>query len=93
MTGKFKDKEDVSLMAKESNQLHVNKLKQFWKPDDEIICTRIFRESSNTCYLCGNTPIEWHHVLLNTVSNQTIDVEFGCVMNIKKILELSLIHI
>jgi len=62
-------------------------LKKFWRPGDQIICTRIFRRSNNDCYLCGNTPIEWHHVLLNTISNQTIDVEFSCVINIKKILE------
>ena len=63
------------------------KLKQFWKRGDEIICTRIFRRSHNNCYLCGNTPIEWHHVLLNTITNQTIDIEFTCVISIKKILE------
>ncbi len=63
------------------------KFRNFWKLGDEIICTRIFRWSNNNCYLCGHTPIEWHHVLLNTVSNQTIDVEFSCVINIKKILE------
>lgn len=74
-------------MAKDSYQLYVNKLKHFWKPGDEIICTRIFRRSNNDCYLCGNTPIEWHHVLLNTVSNQTIDVEFSCVIEMKQILE------
>jgi len=62
------------------------RFKKFWKPGDEIICTRVFRRSSNNCYLCGNTPIEWHHVLLNTVTNQTIDVEFSCVINIKKIM-------
>jgi len=61
--------------------------KRFWRFGDEIICTRIFRWSNNNCYLCGNEPIEWHHVLLNTVSNKTIDVEFSCVINIKKILE------
>lgn len=64
-------------------------LKKFWRPGDEIICTRIFRRSNNKCYLCGNTPIEWHHVLLNSISNQTIDVEFSCVINMKKILEES----
>lgn len=64
-----------------------NRLKIFWKPGDEIICTRIFRWSHNECYLCGNTPLEWHHVLLNSISNQTIDVESSCVINIKKILE------
>ncbi len=63
------------------------KFRNFWKPGDEIICTRIFRWSNNNCYLCGYSPIEWHHVLLNTISNQTIDVEFSCVINIKKILE------
>lgn len=64
-----------------------NRLKRFWRPGDEVICTRIFRRSNNDCYLCGNSPIEWHHVLLNSISNQTIDVEFSCVINIKKILE------
>lgn len=64
-----------------------NRLKQFWRPGDQIICTRIFRWSNNNCYLCRNTPIEWHHVLLNSISNQTIDVEFSCVINMKKILE------
>ncbi len=63
------------------------RLRNFWRPGDEIICTRIFRWSNNNCYLCGHSPIEWHHVLLNTISNQTIDVEFSCVINIKKILE------
>jgi len=63
------------------------RFKKFWKPGDEIICTRVFRCSNNNCYLCGNTPIEWHHVLLNSISNQTIDVEFSCVINMKKILE------
>jgi hypothetical protein len=74
-------------MMEDRKQLLVDKFKIFWKPGDEIICTRIFRWSNNNCYLCGHTPIEWHHVLLNTVSNQTIDVEFSCVINIKKILE------
>ena len=64
-----------------------NRLKRFWRPGDEVICTRIFRRSNNDCYLCDNSPIEWHHVLLNSISNQTIDVEFSCVINIKKILE------
>lgn len=63
------------------------KLQQFWRPGDEIICTRIFRRSDNKCYLCGNMPIEWHHVLLNTISYQTIDVERTCVIEIKKMLE------
>ena len=63
------------------------KLKNFWRPGDELICTRIFRWSNNNCYLCGNTPIELHHVLLNTVTNQTIDVELSCVINMKKIME------
>ncbi len=62
------------------------RFKQFWRPGDDIICTRVFRRSGNKCYLCGNSPIEWHHVLLNTITNQTIDVEFSCVINIKKIL-------
>lgn len=62
-------------------------LKKFWRPGDEIICTRIFRRSDNVCYLCGHSPIEWHHVLLNSISNQIIDVEFSCVINMKKILE------
>lgn len=64
-----------------------NRLKKFWQSGDEIICTRIFRRSNNHCYLCGHTPIEWHHVLLNSISNETIDVEFSCVINMKKILE------
>lgn len=63
------------------------RFKKFWKPGDEIICTRVFRRSSNNCYLCGNTPIEWHHVLLNPISNQTIDVELSCVIDMKKIME------
>lgn len=74
------------MKAKNWKKLEIQ-LKKFWRPGDEIICTRIFRRSNNDCYLCGNTPIEWHHVLLNSISNQTIDVEFSCVINIKKILE------
>jgi hypothetical protein len=74
-------------MIKDGRQLLIDKLKQFWRPGDEIICTRIFRLSDNSCYLCGHTPIEWHHVLLNSTSNQTIDVEFSCVIRMKKILE------
>jgi len=74
-------------MSKDKYQSLVEKLTQFWKPGDEIICTRVFRRSSNSCYLCGNTPIEWHHVLLNPISNQTIDVEFSCVIDMKKIME------
>lgn len=62
-------------------------MKQFWRPGDEIICTRIFRRSNNACYLCGHSPIEWHHVLLNSISNETIDVEFSCVINMKRIFE------
>lgn len=64
-----------------------SRLKHFWKTGDEIICTRIFRRSNNTCYLCGQSPIEWHHVFLNSISNETIDVEFSCVINMKKLLE------
>jgi len=64
-----------------------DRLIRFWRPGDEIICTRIFRRSGNECYLCGNTPIEWHHVLLNSISNETIDVELPCVIKIKKFLE------
>jgi len=63
------------------------KMKNFWRPGDEIICTRIFRSSNNECYLCGHTPIEWHHVLLHSISNEIIDVEFSCVINMKKMLE------
>lgn len=74
-------------MIKDGRQLLIDKLKKFWRPGDEIICTRIFRLSDNSCYLCGHTPIEWHHVLLNSISNQTIDVEFSCVISMKKILE------
>jgi hypothetical protein len=74
-------------MSKDRYQTLVEKLTQFWKSGDEIICTRVFRRSSNNCYLCGNTPIEWHHVLLNPISNQTIDVEFSCVIDIKKIMD------
>jgi hypothetical protein len=69
-------------------EIFTNKLKQFWRSGNEIICTRIFRHSNNECYLCGNTPIEWHHVLLNSISNQTIDVEFSCVIELKKMLEV-----
>ena len=74
-------------MLKDIIYIREDRLKQFWRPGDELICTRIFRRSCNDCYLCGNTPIEWHHVLLNTVSNQMIDVEFSCVIEMKKILE------
>ncbi len=70
-----------------NNEIFHEKLRRFWKPGDEIICTRIFRHSANNCYLCGHTPLEWHHVLLNTISNQTIDVELSCVINMKKVLE------
>ncbi len=73
-------------MTSENCEKLVRNLKRFWHPGDEIICTRIFRRSHNNCYLCGNTPIEWHHVLLNSISNQTIDVEFSCVINLKKLL-------
>jgi hypothetical protein len=79
--------EGLILMSKDKHQSLVEKLTQFWKPGDEIICTRVFRRSNNSCYLCGNTPIEWHHVLLNPNTNQTIDVEFSCVIDIKKIME------
>ena len=75
------------MMDKDNYRSCLNKLKQFWKPGDEIICTRIFRRSDNECYLCGKTPIEWHHGLLNTVSNQIIDVELSCVIEMKRILE------
>ena len=75
------------IMNVKNGQKLEERLKQFWRPGDEIICTRIFRRSGNNCYLCGNTPIEWHHVLLNTMTNETIDVEFSCVINIKKIME------
>jgi|LSQX01.1.fsa_nt_gb hypothetical protein len=71
----------------QNNVIFHEKLRRFWRPGDEIICTRIFRHSANNCYLCGNTPIEWHHVLLNTMTNQIIDVEFSCIINIKKIME------
>jgi len=74
-------------METEHLQKYESKFRKFWKPGDEIICTRIFRRSHNECYLCGNSPIEWHHVLLNSISHQTIDVETSCVINIKKILE------
>ncbi len=63
------------------------KVKAFWKPGEDIICTRVFRRSNNECYICGNTHIERHHVLLNSISNKTIDVELCCVINIKKKLE------
>lgn len=71
----------------QKNGIFHEKMRRFWRPGDEIICTRVFRRSSNSCYLCGNTPIEWHHVLLNPISNQTIDVELSCVIEMKKIFE------
>lgn len=74
-------------METEHWQKYESKFRIFWKPGDEIICTRIFRRSINECFLCGNKPIESHHVLLNSISNQTIDVESSCVINIKKMLE------
>ena len=74
-------------MISDDKKLHMENFTKFWKPGDEIICTRVFRRSSNNCYLCGNTPIEWHHVLLNPISNQTIDVELSCVIDMKKIME------
>lgn len=82
-----RSKEDEPIMLLKNSDKLENRLKMFWRPGDEIICTRIFRRSNNECYLCGNTPLEWHHVLLNSISNQTIDVELSCVINIKKILE------
>lgn len=77
----------TNIMKTDERNKIEEKLRKFWRPGDEIICTRIFRWSNNNCYLCGHTPIEWHHVLLNTVSNQTIDVEFSCVINMKKTME------
>jgi hypothetical protein len=74
-------------MDAKEGKMHEQQLNKFWRHGDEIICTRIFRRSDNECYLCGNTPIEWHHVLLNTISNQIIDVELSCVIEMKKILE------
>jgi hypothetical protein len=74
-------------MKPHKGETRSSKIKKFWQPGDEIICTRIFRRSDNICYLCGKTPIEWHHVLLNTISNQTIDVERTCVIEMKKMLE------
>jgi len=65
----------------------LHRMKKFWRPGDEIICTRIFRWSNNNCYLCDHTPIDWHHVLLNTISDETIDVELSCVIKMKKIIE------
>lgn len=65
----------------------IEKVKIFWRPVDDVICTRIFRKSNNECYLCGNTPMNRHHVLLNTISNVTIDLDFECVIRLKKIME------
>lgn len=80
----IKDLKNMKFEQKDSIE---ERFEKFWKPGNEIICTRVFRRSSNSCYLCGNTPIEWHHVLLNPISNQTIDVEFSCVIDMKKIME------
>jgi len=75
------------IMALKNNDKFKEKLKHFWRRGDEVVCTRVFRNSNNECYFCGNTPIERHHVLLNTISNQIIDVEFSCVILMKKMME------
>jgi hypothetical protein len=74
-------------MTLDNNKVFKDRLKLFWRPGDEIICTRVFRHSDNKCYFCKKTPIEWHHVLLNSISNQTIDVDLLCVIQMKNILE------
>lgn len=78
------EREDKSLVL---TQKSIDKIKNFWRPVDELICTRIFRKSNNDCYLCGSTPMNRHHVLLNTISNVTIDVDLKCIIRLKKIME------
>ncbi|MCE5266074.1 MAG: hypothetical protein LLG97_21395 [Deltaproteobacteria bacterium] len=71
-------------MKSQKGEKRSTKIQEFWRPGDEIICTRIFRRSDNRCYLCGNTPIEWHHVFSNTISNQTVDIERACLAEMLK---------
>jgi hypothetical protein len=69
------------------NNLARERAEQFCRPTDEIICIRIFRRSDNSCYFCDKAPLEWHHVLLNTATNQTVDVDLECVIGLRKMLE------
>lgn len=78
------EREDKPL---EFTSTSIDKIKNFWRPVDELICTRIFRKSNNECYLCGSTPMNRHYVILNTISNVTIDVDFKCIIRLKKIME------
>lgn len=63
------------------------KVRQFCRPTDELICIRIFKRSDNICCLCCVTPLNWHHVLLNTATNECIDLDLPCVVAFKKIME------
>lgn len=68
------------------NLLAPERINQFCRPGDEIICIRIFSQSVNSCFFCGRSPLETNYVLVNTATNQSIDTDELCVAGLRKIL-------
>lgn len=62
-------------------------LKGFWKRDDLLVCTNVFKSSGQTCQLCGYSPITWNHVLRNMRTSKTITVGSMCIHNFKRVVK------
>lgn len=60
------------------------RVKEFWQPNDKILCVRVFKSEDQTCQLCGYHPISWNHVLKNRRTLQTLTVGSVCVHKFTK---------
>lgn len=62
-------------------------LKGFWKRDDLLVCTDVFKSSGESCQLCGYSPITWNHVLRNVRTSRTLTVGSMCIHNFKRVVK------
>lgn len=63
------------------------RLTEFWKPGQEIVCLRIFRAENSQCELCDKQPITWNHVLINRQTGESMKVGSHCVNNFQKVID------
>lgn len=71
-----KDEEDLSYWPRITERI-----KAFWRHQDQVLCRRIFWERENTCQLCGKHPITERYLLENLTSKESMWVGRKCVFN------------
>jgi len=74
-------------MSTEYWKILEKRLKEFWKPGQEVICIRVFKKEDSQCELCDYQPITWNFVLINIQTTNALRVGSRCVKNFRKVID------